>query len=100
MVAALAFLSYLTSFALPYAMLRFGGAATDLSSLTNAFLVFSALTSMLAAADSRSLHRCSCSTARSIAVRTNALRPRGPVSASTFATFGSLRHFVEQKLAD
>jgi O-antigen/teichoic acid export membrane protein len=49
LVAAIAFLSYLTSFALPYALLRFGGSARPVSAMTNASLLFSALTSLLAA---------------------------------------------------
>jgi O-antigen/teichoic acid export membrane protein len=49
LVAAIAFLSYLTSFALPYAMLRFGGFTRPVSGLTNLSLLFSAATSLLAA---------------------------------------------------
>jgi O-antigen/teichoic acid export membrane protein len=48
MVAAIAFLSYLTSFALPYALLRFGGSAR--SGLLNLSVAFSTLTSFVAAA--------------------------------------------------
>jgi O-antigen/teichoic acid export membrane protein len=49
LVAATAFLSYLTSFALPYAMLRFGGPDHQISSLVNLGVAFSAATSLVAA---------------------------------------------------
>jgi O-antigen/teichoic acid export membrane protein len=49
LVAANAFLSYLTSFALPYAMLRFGGPEHQISALVNLGVAFSAATSLVAA---------------------------------------------------
>jgi O-antigen/teichoic acid export membrane protein len=49
LVAANSFLSYLTSFALPYAMLRFGGPNRPVSSVLNASLVVSGAASLLAA---------------------------------------------------
>ena len=49
LVAANAFLSYLTSFALPYAMLRFGGPDHQISALINLGVAFSAATSLIAA---------------------------------------------------
>jgi O-antigen/teichoic acid export membrane protein len=50
MIAALGFLSYLTSFALPYAMLRYGGSTRPVGGLLNSSLAVSAVTSLLAAA--------------------------------------------------
>jgi O-antigen/teichoic acid export membrane protein len=49
LVAANAFLSYLTSFALPYAMLRFGGPDHQISALVSIGVAFSAVTSLVAA---------------------------------------------------
>lgn len=49
LVAANAFLSYLTSFALPYAMLRYGSLSTGVSARVNASVVVSAASSVLAA---------------------------------------------------
>jgi O-antigen/teichoic acid export membrane protein len=49
LTAANAFLSYLTGFGLPYAMLRFGAARTGISGRLNGGLAFSAATSLLAA---------------------------------------------------
>jgi hypothetical protein len=49
LVAANAFLSYLTSFALPFAMLRFGGPDHPISALVNLGVAFSAATSLAAA---------------------------------------------------
>jgi O-antigen/teichoic acid export membrane protein len=49
LVAANAFLSYLTSFALPYAMLRYGASSTGISARVNASVAVSAATSALAA---------------------------------------------------
>jgi O-antigen/teichoic acid export membrane protein len=50
MIAALGFLSYLTSFALPYAMLRYGASTRPVDGLVNSSLAVSAVTSLLAAA--------------------------------------------------
>jgi O-antigen/teichoic acid export membrane protein len=50
MIAALGFLSYLTSFALPYAMLRYGGSTRPVDGLVNSAVAVSAVTSLLAAA--------------------------------------------------
>ena len=50
MIAALGFLSYLTSFALPYAMLRYGGSTQAVAGLVNSSAAVSAATSLLAAA--------------------------------------------------
>jgi O-antigen/teichoic acid export membrane protein len=49
LIAANAFLSYLTSFALPYAMLRFGSASRPVSAMLNLSVVVSAASSLLAA---------------------------------------------------
>jgi hypothetical protein len=49
LVAANAFLSYLTSFALPYAMLRYGGPDHQISALVSLSVAFSAATSLVAA---------------------------------------------------
>jgi len=50
MIAAIGFLSYLTSFALPYAMLRYGGSTRPVHGLVNYSAAVSAVTSLLAAA--------------------------------------------------
>jgi len=49
LVAAVSFLSYLTSFALPYGMLRYARVSAHISGIVNYALSFSALTSVLAA---------------------------------------------------
>jgi O-antigen/teichoic acid export membrane protein len=49
LIAAVSFLSYLTSFALPYGMLRFARVAEHVSRVVNISLWFSALTSVAAA---------------------------------------------------
>ena len=50
MIAAMGFLSYLTSFALPYTMLRYGGSTRPVNGLVNSSVAVSAVTSLLAAA--------------------------------------------------
>jgi O-antigen/teichoic acid export membrane protein len=49
LIAAVSFLSYLTSLALPYGMLRYARTATHVAGMVNAALSCSAVTSMLAA---------------------------------------------------
>jgi O-antigen/teichoic acid export membrane protein len=50
LVAANAFLSYLTGLALPYAVLRFGGSRRPVSAMVNLSLALSVVTSLVAAA--------------------------------------------------